>query len=32
VAHVLDACNALKHTHFTAEELSAIDLILKELD
>jgi len=32
VAHVHDACNALKHTGFTADELSAIDLVLKNLD
>jgi L-glyceraldehyde 3-phosphate reductase len=32
VAHVLDACNALKHTDFTTAELAAIDLILKDLD
>lgn len=32
VAHVQDACNALKQTHFTAEELSTIDLILKDLE
>lgn len=31
VAHVLDACNALKNTSFTSEELSTIDLILKDL-
>jgi L-glyceraldehyde 3-phosphate reductase len=31
VAHVLDACNALNNTSFTSEELSTIDLILKDL-
>jgi L-glyceraldehyde 3-phosphate reductase len=31
VSHVLDACNALNNTSFTAEELSTIDLILKDL-
>ncbi len=32
VAHVQDACNALKNINFTAAELSAIDEILKNLD
>jgi L-glyceraldehyde 3-phosphate reductase len=32
VAHVQDACNALKHIDFTTAELSAIDLILNNLD
>jgi hypothetical protein len=32
VAHVQDACNALKNTNFTTAELAAIDLILKNLD
>lgn len=31
VAHVQDACNALSNTSFTSEELSTIDLILKDL-
>jgi L-glyceraldehyde 3-phosphate reductase len=32
VAHVQDACNALKNTNFTSAELSAIDQILNGLD
>ncbi len=32
VAHVQDACNALKNINFTAAELSAIDESLKNLD